>query len=101
MQYISCLPHGCSGVARCHPKLPRLLLFILCHFFMALTNSTSLSCENTVNYDGVRTNQQNTMIARHFAALPMLISCDAHFIILRRENNLSNYNLLDRRKMRD
>lgn len=43
-------------------------------FFMALINSTSLSCENMVNYDGVRTNQQNTMIARHFAAL-MLISC--------------------------
>lgn len=90
MQYISCLPHDCSAVARCHPgsSSPPPLLFILCRFFMTLTNSTSLSCENTVNYDGVRTNQQNTMIVRHFAALLMLISCDARFIILRQSLKL-------------
>lgn len=65
-----------------HPGPPPLHLFILCRFFMAFTNGTSFSCENTVNYNRTRTNQRNTMIARHFAALPMLIACDAHFIIL-------------------
>lgn len=69
-----------------------LLLFIFCRLFMAFTNDTSLSCENMINYDRTRTSQQNTIIARHFAALLMLIACDGKTI------SQILYNLFNRQK---